>query len=181
MISKLPPTLYAVALLWTLQSMIQVGWSDSKASEPLPVLAVVGASSLPQGESSILPPRSIQRTKSLNGGGMDTTLNDFDSFLISKQRVAGYAGKDQNRMRAAVVPRGWRKTAKGWEHTSTWQIGSPLAEIWLRQRQRENHWLTDFFRWLRMVPPLAYAGLQVIAISAICCAPRLRATYLKAV
>ena len=73
----------------------------------------------------------------------------------------------------AVNPRGWRKTATGWEHASNWNLRSSLGEILIRIRERENHWLTHLVQWLGMVPPAIYAGLQLVLISGICCMPRL--------
>ena len=69
---------------------------------------------------------------------------------------------------AAVTPRGWRRTKDGWEHTSSWRPQRSLSDFVHVEQQREQFWIHHFFNGVRNVPPLAYACLQIAAISAIC-------------
>ena len=69
---------------------------------------------------------------------------------------------------AAVTPRGWRRTKNGWEHTSSWRPQRSLSDFLNVEQQREQFWIHHFFNGVRNVPPLAYACLQIAAISAIC-------------
>lgn len=69
---------------------------------------------------------------------------------------------------AAVTPRGWRRTKNGWEHTSSWRPQRSLSDFVHVEQQREQFWIHHFFNGVRNVPPLAYACLQIAAISAIC-------------
>ena len=69
---------------------------------------------------------------------------------------------------AAVRPRGWRRTKNGWEHTSTWRPKRSLAAILNEEQEREQHWVQHFLNGVRGVPPVAYACLQIAAISCIC-------------
>lgn len=67
-----------------------------------------------------------------------------------------------------VAPEGWRRTIDGWEHVSTWlPIARPLGEIVLEQEAREPIWVRAGLAKVRRVPPLAFAMLQIAAISAI--------------
>ena len=67
-----------------------------------------------------------------------------------------------------VPPQGWRRTDRGWEHVSTWRrIGRPLAEIVMDQQDREPGWVNSGLARIRELPPLAFAMLQITAISAI--------------
>ena len=69
----------------------------------------------------------------------------------------------------SVLPQGWRRTANGWEHVSRWQnpASLPLGELVLNQQQREPAWMKAVLRTLRMLPPLAFALMQLTAIAMI--------------
>ena len=71
------------------------------------------------------------------------------------------------RRTTSVRPNGWRKTSKGWEHTSSWEVKPSLAEVLIQERARESHWISFFLQGVRSIPPLAYASLQIAAIAAI--------------
>ncbi len=74
----------------------------------------------------------------------------------------------QTRSANPVPPQGWRRTDRGWEHVSTWRkIGRPLAEIVMDQQKREPGWVNSGLASIRELPPLAFAMLQITAISAI--------------
>ena len=75
----------------------------------------------------------------------------------------------------SVAPSGWRRTDRGWENVASWQKPSePLGEIVLRQEKREPKWVRDSLATLRGLPPLAFAMLQITAISAIVAVSRER-------
>lgn len=67
----------------------------------------------------------------------------------------------------AIEPNGWRRTVNGWEHTSTWKPKPHLAELIAQQREQEDYWLGHFLQSVRALPPLAFASLQIAAISGI--------------
>lgn len=66
-----------------------------------------------------------------------------------------------------VAPQGWRRTANGWEHVSTWRLSRPLGEIIRTQRAREPVWIQFTLARLRDIPPWIYALLQIAAITMI--------------
>jgi hypothetical protein len=73
-----------------------------------------------------------------------------------------------SRSRHAVAPEGWRRTARGWEHVSTWPaLPRPLGEIIRHQQDREPLWIQFILGTLRNVPPLAFALLQIVTVAAI--------------
>jgi hypothetical protein len=67
-----------------------------------------------------------------------------------------------------IAPHGWRRTDLGWEDVSTWRRRPrPLGEIVMAQEAREPSWMKWALEELRQVPPLAFAMLQIAAISGI--------------
>ena len=82
----------------------------------------------------------------------------------------------------SVPPSNWRRTSRGWEHIGTWPAAESaalkpsLAELVRDQEASEPEWMKRSFRTLQMVPPLAFAVLQVIAIGFICQLGRRRAS-----
>ena len=75
-----------------------------------------------------------------------------------------------------VVPRGWRRTAHGWEDVSNWPGRRSLGEIISLQRDREPAWIRFTLASLREVPPLLFALVQIIAIVLIMAAANRRPT-----
>ena len=67
----------------------------------------------------------------------------------------------------AVAPRGWRKTATGWEHTSTWLIEPFLPRIESNNSSQELHDPSLILQGLRRIPPLAYAAMQIAVIAGV--------------
>lgn len=69
----------------------------------------------------------------------------------------------------SVLPHGWRRTANGWEHVSSWQRATsrPLAELVLIQCRREPAWVQQALKLLREISPVTFAMLQLTLISAI--------------
>lgn len=69
---------------------------------------------------------------------------------------------------SAVIPTGWRRTNAGWEHASTWSLGSSnINDLIAAQRRREPAWIRFFFLKLRSIPPLVVAVMQITAIAVI--------------
>ena len=73
-----------------------------------------------------------------------------------------------------ISPRGWRRTAQGWEHAGSWSIPRPLGEIITSQRSREPAWMQFTLAKLRGVPPLLFAMLQIIFVAMILSVARRR-------
>ena len=117
----------------------------------------------------LTPPREQQaradlseRREDLRPG--DRSLGWDDSSLPPETEVIYL----QTRKANPVPPQGWRRTDRGWEHVSTWRkLGRPLAEIVMDQQEREPGWVKSGLASIRELPPLAFAMLQVTAISAI--------------
>lgn len=66
----------------------------------------------------------------------------------------------------SVLPDGWRRTAQGWEHVSSWRAPRPsLDQVILGQIDREPAWIRAVLAWLRSLSPLTFAAIQLAAIS----------------
>ncbi len=68
----------------------------------------------------------------------------------------------------AVLPAGWRRTADGWQHVSTWKE-SPikrlsLSQLVLAQRDAEPFWLRQATEYLRRTPPGCFALAQLLCV-----------------
>lgn len=71
-----------------------------------------------------------------------------------------------------MLPTGWRRTNRGWEHVSNWPTtaqarSASLGEIIAQQRRTEPRWLRDLMALLRSIPPLGFAGMQIAVVSVI--------------
>lgn len=65
-------------------------------------------------------------------------------------------------------PEGWRRTANGWEHVSTWPPPPrPLGDWIASQQAREPKWVQRTLAELRETPPLIFAMIQITAIAAV--------------
>ncbi|TWU67625.1 hypothetical protein [Crateriforma conspicua] len=72
----------------------------------------------------------------------------------------------------SVPPVGWRRTNRGWERAEdwAWQYGAVAAkdrtlDQWIdHQEQAEPGWIAKPMAWLRGIPPLGIAALQIIAV-----------------
>lgn len=68
----------------------------------------------------------------------------------------------------AVLPLGWRRTAQGWQHVSTWtkplEPLPSLHERILAQRAAEPSWVRRLMSVIRSIPPIGIAILQLAAI-----------------
>lgn len=80
-----------------------------------------------------------------------------------------------------IAPQGWRRTARGWEHVSSWSMPRPLGEIIASQRSREPVWMQMTLAKLRNVPPLFFALLQIIAVAVIVAIARRRSESLASI
>jgi hypothetical protein len=65
----------------------------------------------------------------------------------------------------AVLPEGWRRTNRGWEHVSTWRpMIEPMEPV---QDNVRATWLDALLNKLHDVPPWMFAVLQITAIAVI--------------
>ena len=68
----------------------------------------------------------------------------------------------------AHVPVGWRRTANGWENTSNWLSPHKSIDTWIEeQTSREPAWAQRTMAIIRNTPPLVFAMLQVLLITAV--------------
>lgn len=67
----------------------------------------------------------------------------------------------------AVPPTGWRRTAQGWQHVSTWGPVTDDLSIGQRiiaQRDSETVWLNHFLTKIRRTPPGCFAIAQLLCV-----------------
>ena len=94
----------------------------------------------------------------------DPSIGSEEGSLPPETKIIYLHAREAN----PVSPQGWRRTDRGWEHVSTWRkFGRPLAEIVMDQQEREPGWIKSGLASIRKLPPLAFAMLQITAISAI--------------
>ncbi|TWU42824.1 hypothetical protein [Novipirellula artificiosorum] len=73
----------------------------------------------------------------------------------------------------SIPPMGWRRTNRGWEHTSTWpretqfRTDRSISELIALQESREPKWLQFTLEKVSQIPPLMIAVLQITAIAAL--------------
>ena len=71
----------------------------------------------------------------------------------------------------AVWPTGWRRTAQGWQHVSSWQGDwrqpSELPALVAAQQAREPARISAGLRWVRTQSPLTIAAAQISIVLAI--------------
>ncbi|MDG2221872.1 MAG: hypothetical protein P8L85_10850 [Rubripirellula sp.] len=79
-----------------------------------------------------------------------------------------------------VTPEGWRRTTRGWEHTSQWHFNRADAssvsdsppQVQSRQVQSrwvQSRWVTGKLETLRRISPLVIAMTQIAAVAIIIC------------
>lgn len=67
-----------------------------------------------------------------------------------------------------VVPEGWRRTNRGWEHTSRWQLAEPSdATRYASVALVQPIWATTTMETVRNTSPLVIAVMQITAIALI--------------
>ncbi|WP_372725689.1 hypothetical protein [Novipirellula sp.] len=77
------------------------------------------------------------------------------------------------RPRNPIPPTGWRRTNRGWEHTSSWPQTSGLgqthsiSELIAMQESREPKWFNSMLGRVSGIPPLMIAVLQITMIAVI--------------
>ncbi|MDF1842238.1 MAG: hypothetical protein P1U77_12440 [Rubripirellula sp.] len=73
----------------------------------------------------------------------------------------------------AVIPEGWRRTAKGWVHTSQWHFSQAEAtSIPKLPRGVQLRWLGDAMETVRRTSPLVIAMMQIASVAIIICLSR---------
>ncbi|MFG0262297.1 MAG: hypothetical protein ACF788_07895, partial [Novipirellula sp. JB048] len=76
-----------------------------------------------------------------------------------------------------IPPTGWRRTNRGWEHTSSWAASSlenhssSISELIAIQESREPMWLRSLMGRVSGIPPLMIAMLQLTLIALILTIP----------
>lgn len=85
----------------------------------------------------------------------------------SRLRRSGRVDHTEVAQVRAVAPRGWRKTATGWEHTSTWLIEPFLPRFEANESRRAGQDSSFILQGLRRIPPLAYAAMQIAMIAGV--------------
>lgn len=66
----------------------------------------------------------------------------------------------------AVLPEGWRRTAHGWEHVSTWRpMATPQAAI--AAGKKSSNWIDQILGRIQKISPVMFALIQITAIAAI--------------
>ncbi len=66
--------------------------------------------------------------------------------------------------RQAVPPVGWRRTADGWQHVSSWQThvdSISLSQRMIAQRESQPDWLRHTMTYIRRTPPGCFALAQI--------------------
>ncbi len=73
----------------------------------------------------------------------------------------------------AVAPQGWRKTADGWEHVSTWNMPTKSLNDWIEEQEAaEPKWIRGTFDHIRQVSPIIIGMLQLTMIALVVNATR---------
>ncbi|EMI21912.1 putative membrane protein [Rhodopirellula maiorica SM1] len=91
------------------------------------------------------------------------TTSDVTSKLTSPE----------SRQPNPIPPTGWRRTNRGWEHTSSWPQTSgqgqshSISELIAMQESREPKWFNTVLGRVSGIPPLMIAVLQITMIAVI--------------
>ncbi len=91
------------------------------------------------------------------------------SSVVSTSTLTSAEGRPLN----PIPPTGWRRTNRGWEHTSSWPQTSGLgqthsiSELIAMQESREPRWLNTVLGRVGGIPPLMIAVLQITMIAVI--------------
>ena len=105
--------------------------------------------------------------------------NPSTARLDAKQSDANFGVKSVfgkrdgvDRRRTPVIdahqPQGWRRTAEGWEHTSSWfKKPQALSELIADQEAREPAWIGQLLAVIRGVSPILYSMAQIALIAMI--------------
>lgn len=73
----------------------------------------------------------------------------------------------------AVIPEGWRRTAKGWVHTSQWHFSqAETTSVPKSPRGVQPSWLRDAMETVRQTSPLVIAMMQITSVAIIVCLSR---------
>lgn len=67
----------------------------------------------------------------------------------------------------AVLPTGWRRTANGWQHVSSWAAATrrvPLSQRVVAQRNAHPVWMRKAMDSIRQIPPGSFALAQLASV-----------------
>jgi len=104
------------------------------------------------------------------GGFQGSRTDQHQAVSASQTHHVSYSEKQVVSMRS-VPPSGWRRTNRGWEHTSNWTTPNhinpnrSISELIAMQQANEPVWLQGVLRTVRRIPPLAIAGIQVTLVA----------------
>jgi len=119
------------------------------------------------------------RTSGGKEGSLVNHLVSVEASASTSRRDAGRSiGHDQPNQQLtgspggrAVWPTGWRRTAQGWQHVSSWQGDwrqpSELPALVAAQQAREPARISAGLRWVRTQSPLTIAAAQISIVLAI--------------
>jgi len=119
------------------------------------------------------------RTSGGQEGSLVNHLVSVEASASTSRRDAGRSiGHDQPNQQLtgspggrAVWPTGWRRTAQGWQHVSSWQGDwrqpSELPALVAAQQAREPARISAGLRWVRTQSPLTIAAAQISIVLAI--------------
>lgn len=80
----------------------------------------------------------------------------------------------------SIPPAGWRKTSRGWEHTSSWPgLGPTINDLIATQESSEPQWVRTSLAKVKSVPPITVALIQLLAIAAIAGIARLHQNMIR--
>ena len=73
----------------------------------------------------------------------------------------------------AVIPEGWRRTAKGWVHTSQWHFSqAETTSVPKSSGGVEPRWFGNAMETVRRTSPLVIAMMQIASVAIIICLSR---------
>ncbi|TWU41592.1 hypothetical protein Q31b_30430 [Novipirellula aureliae] len=104
------------------------------------------------------------------GGFQGSRSGDHGAISAPQAQIASYSEEQVESMRS-VPPSGWRRTNRGWEHTSNWTMPNhfganrSISELIATQQASEPKWLQLVLSTVRRIPPLMIAAIQVTAVA----------------
>lgn len=104
------------------------------------------------------------------------TRADRDNGQTSEHPTLASQESAPQGVRRAVLPVGWRRTAQGWQHVSTWRRVArnelTLSQRIVAQQRAEPLWLRAGLAKIRRTPPGCFAMAQLLAVGILFLIPR---------
>ena len=150
--------------------------ADSQASPGLPIawmlrrlrttmwiagllIGVQTLSALPSRRNAIDP--SGQSTSAPSGVNLKTA-DPSSPVPVSTDR-----SNPTTKRSRAVLPHGWRRTADGWQHVSSWAAATrriPLSQRIVAQQNAQPVWMRNAMDSIRQIPPGSFALAQLVSV-----------------